>query len=323
MVQLPRNEKQYRLNSRPQMWPIGLTLAMTLTLNYQGQIYNLLYLSQKWPDCHETKSKHINWTQGLKCDIDLWLHTWPWPWIAVISEWEGRLTLNTGGGSRSFMTTTVTIWWPRSDVRICQIITAVISDVTHLVYTNNDNYEADDIFKSFNSLSSWPSLFGATWWQIYWIEIYPPNETYCSFNNKFEGVLILMQCINKLYLSYAVPRCPSLLPRNSLVSVLGYINLVTCDTTLILAHNCARSLYVFATPQPRYTTSCYARVTSVIRCCYVIVRCGTRTCILNIFKIQVRLKKSSYVPLRLIMFVVLRCSYVVVTSYHVSQRSTV
>ena len=39
MVRLPRNEKQtYRLNSGAQMWPAGLTLAMTLTLNLQGQI---------------------------------------------------------------------------------------------------------------------------------------------------------------------------------------------------------------------------------------------------------------------------------------------
>ena len=39
MVRLPRNKKQtYRLNSRAQMWPSGLTLAMTLTLNFQGQI---------------------------------------------------------------------------------------------------------------------------------------------------------------------------------------------------------------------------------------------------------------------------------------------
>ena len=39
MVWLPRNEKQtYCLNSRAQMWPSGLTLAMTLILNFQGQI---------------------------------------------------------------------------------------------------------------------------------------------------------------------------------------------------------------------------------------------------------------------------------------------
>ena len=48
MVQLPRNTKQtYQLNSSPYMWPSDLTLAMTLTLNFPGQIWNLLYLSKK------------------------------------------------------------------------------------------------------------------------------------------------------------------------------------------------------------------------------------------------------------------------------------
>ena len=63
------------------MWPSGLTLAMTLTWNFQGQIWNLLYLSQKWSDCHETKSKHIEWTLGLKCDHRVW--PWPWPWPGI------------------------------------------------------------------------------------------------------------------------------------------------------------------------------------------------------------------------------------------------
>ena len=191
MVRLPRNEKQtYQLNSRAQMWPSGLTLSMTLTLNFQGQIWNLLYLSQKWSDCHETKSKHIDWIprpqmrpsgltlamtltlnfQGqiwnflylsqngfdlhhnldlwilkVKRDLDLWPHTWPWPWIFMVKfwnsripEWEVRLTLHKGGGSRSFMTMTMTIWWPRSGVWIYQIVTGVTSVVgvpsTHLVY---------------------------------------------------------------------------------------------------------------------------------------------------------------------------------------------
>ena len=95
------------------------------------------------------------WIFKVKCDLDLWPHTWPWPWIAVISEWEDRLTLDTGGGSRSFITMAVTIWWLRSGVRICQIVTGVTSDVgvplTHRVFTNNGNYEVDAIFKSFNS----------------------------------------------------------------------------------------------------------------------------------------------------------------------------
>ena len=38
MVLLPQNEKQtYWLNSRPQMWPVGLIFAMILTLNFLGQ----------------------------------------------------------------------------------------------------------------------------------------------------------------------------------------------------------------------------------------------------------------------------------------------
>ena len=38
-VRLPQNEMQtYRLNSRPQMWPMGLTLTMTLTFEWEGQL---------------------------------------------------------------------------------------------------------------------------------------------------------------------------------------------------------------------------------------------------------------------------------------------
>ena len=49
MVRLPRNEQPtYRLNSRPQMLPSDLALAMTLTLQFQGQIWNFLYLKRKW-----------------------------------------------------------------------------------------------------------------------------------------------------------------------------------------------------------------------------------------------------------------------------------
>ena len=89
MVRLPRNEKQtYRLNSRAQMWPSALTLAMTLTLNFQGQIWNLLYLSQKCSDCHGTKSKHIDWPPGLKCDQ--WV--WPWPLNFEGQAWPWPLT---------------------------------------------------------------------------------------------------------------------------------------------------------------------------------------------------------------------------------------
>ena len=63
-------------------------------------------------------------------------HTRPWARIfmvkflnSCISEWEGWLTLNKGVGSKPFMTMTMAIWWPRSDVRIYQIMLSA-----HLVY---------------------------------------------------------------------------------------------------------------------------------------------------------------------------------------------
>ena len=97
MVRLPRNEKQtHQLNSRPQMWPSVLTLAMTLTLNFQGQMWNLLYLSQKWSDCHKTKSKHIDWSQDLKCYHWVWPWTWPWPWIFKIKYGIGYISAKNG-----------------------------------------------------------------------------------------------------------------------------------------------------------------------------------------------------------------------------------
>ena len=97
MVRLPRNEKQtHRLNSRLQMGPSGLTLAMTLTLNFQGQISNWLYLSQKWSDCHETKSKHIDWTLGFKWDHRVWPWPWPWPWIFKVKYRIGYISAKNG-----------------------------------------------------------------------------------------------------------------------------------------------------------------------------------------------------------------------------------
>ena len=76
------------------------------------------------------------WIFKAKCDFDLWPHAWPWPrifmvkfWNSCTSEWEGRLTLNKGDESWSFMTMTETNWWPRSCVRIYQIVTRVTSDV--------------------------------------------------------------------------------------------------------------------------------------------------------------------------------------------------
>ena len=59
------------------IWPLDLTLAVTLTFNFRGQIWNLLYLSQKWFNCHKIESTHIDWTDGLN-DHQVWPWSWPW-----------------------------------------------------------------------------------------------------------------------------------------------------------------------------------------------------------------------------------------------------
>ena len=69
---------------------------MTLTLNFQGQISNWLYLSQKWSDCHETKSKHTNWALGFKCDHQVWPWPWPWPWIFKVKCRIGYISAKNG-----------------------------------------------------------------------------------------------------------------------------------------------------------------------------------------------------------------------------------
>ena len=65
------------------MWPSDLTLAVTLTLNFQGEIWIIIYLNQNWSDCHETISKHIDlnsrpqiWPMGLTLAMTLIFEFW-------------------------------------------------------------------------------------------------------------------------------------------------------------------------------------------------------------------------------------------------------
>ena len=85
---------------------------------------------------------------------------------SCISEWEGRLTLHKGGGSRLFMTMTMTIWWPRSGVWIYQIVTGVTSVIgvpsTHLV-------RCVDVDKTKQSKRR-------LWWSITWFIVYYPDS---------------------------------------------------------------------------------------------------------------------------------------------------
>ena len=79
MVWLPLNEKQiHRLDARPQIWPSVMTLTMTLTLDFQGQILNLLYIL-KMSQLPRNKYKLIKGILGLKCDHSFGPRPWPWP----------------------------------------------------------------------------------------------------------------------------------------------------------------------------------------------------------------------------------------------------
>ena len=78
MVLLPRNEKQtYRLNSRAQMSASGLTLAMTLTLNFKVK-YGICYISAKSgpiatkeKQTYRLNSRPQMWPMGLTLTITL------------------------------------------------------------------------------------------------------------------------------------------------------------------------------------------------------------------------------------------------------------
>ena len=56
---------------------IGFELGHDLDYGFQGQIWNLIYLSHRWFDCHKMKRTHIEWTEGLN-DHQVW--PWPWSW---------------------------------------------------------------------------------------------------------------------------------------------------------------------------------------------------------------------------------------------------
>ena len=83
-------------------WPIDYLIrflsvfVVSLTFNIQGQIWNWLYLSQKWCDCHAMKSKHIDWTLGLRCDHWVWPWPWPWPWIFKVKYGIGYISAKNG-----------------------------------------------------------------------------------------------------------------------------------------------------------------------------------------------------------------------------------
>ena len=72
MVQLPWNKITYRLNARPQMWGS----ILTLTMNFQGQTFDLLYRRKIWSDASKQEMYESTeyWAQNVAISFGLGLY---------------------------------------------------------------------------------------------------------------------------------------------------------------------------------------------------------------------------------------------------------
>ena len=64
---------------------IKLDHSLTCWCNFQGQIFNLLYLMTSWCNCYETKYECIHWKLGVICSHQFWSWPWPWPCIFMVN----------------------------------------------------------------------------------------------------------------------------------------------------------------------------------------------------------------------------------------------
>ena len=65
---------------------------MTLTLDFQGQIFKKLHHRNRRADRHGTKSMWIDRESGPFCGFGLWPHPWPWPWIFKVKFWRSCIS---------------------------------------------------------------------------------------------------------------------------------------------------------------------------------------------------------------------------------------
>ena len=96
-----------RFNVGHVLWLSTFTSPMTFALDFQGQIFKMLYLRNGMANWHGTKGMWVNRMLHPLCNFQLWLQPWPWPWIfkvkfkkVVSQEWDGRLTWNERDVSR-------------------------------------------------------------------------------------------------------------------------------------------------------------------------------------------------------------------------------
>ena len=61
---------------------------LTLTLDFQGQIFKNLHLRNGRADWHGTKGMWVDRMLDPHCDFELWPHPWPWHLIFKVKFWN-------------------------------------------------------------------------------------------------------------------------------------------------------------------------------------------------------------------------------------------
>ena len=72
------------------------TYFMTLTLDFQGQTSEILYLRNGKANWHRTKAVWVDRMLDSHCDLELWPHPWPWPWNFKVNFWNSCISGTTG-----------------------------------------------------------------------------------------------------------------------------------------------------------------------------------------------------------------------------------
>ena len=62
---------------------------LTFTLDFQGQIFKMLYLRNVRADCHGAKGMWVDRILDPHCDFELWPHP-SWPLIFKVKFWKSR-----------------------------------------------------------------------------------------------------------------------------------------------------------------------------------------------------------------------------------------
>ena len=95
-------------------------LVVTLTLTFSKSNMEFAISQPKWSDCHEMKSKYIDWTLRLKCDHRVW--PWPWPWPRIFKIRYGIYYTSAKNGLICHGTISKHIDWTPQGLKFDQLV---------------------------------------------------------------------------------------------------------------------------------------------------------------------------------------------------------